>query len=116
MAEWIVTYASMPIEADSAEEAISREGGGGGHWNAYPVRRDLEDALEVHADVEPGDADLAVIHGAVGGLRLAIYQHRDEKDNPLPVVVLDLDRDDPALEVRVVLDDQRLATIPSAPQ
>jgi hypothetical protein len=28
-------------------------------------------------------------------------------------VVLDLDRDDPSLEIRVVLEDQRLATIPS---
>ena len=27
-------------------------------------------------------------------------------------LVLDLDRDDPSLEIRVVLDDQRLATIP----
>ncbi len=67
----------------------------------------------MHADIWPGDADLAVILGAVGGLRLAVYQHRDEQDRPLPVVVLDLDRDDPSLEIRVVLDDQRLAAIPS---
>ena len=112
MAEWVVTYTSMPIEADTAEEAISREGSGGGHWNAYPIRQHPE-ALEVHADIWPGDADLAVILGAVGGLRLAVYQHRDEHDRPLPVVVLDLDRDDPSLEIRVVLDDQRLAAIPS---
>ena len=37
MGEWVVTYTSMPIEADTAEEAISREGSGGGHWNAYPI-------------------------------------------------------------------------------
>jgi hypothetical protein len=88
MAEWVVTYTSMPIEADTAEEAISREGSGGGHWNAYPIRQHPE-ALEVHADIWPGDADLAVILGSVGGLRLAVYQHRNEQDRPLPVVVLD---------------------------
>ena len=79
MAEWVVTYTSMPIEADTAEEAISREGNGGGHWSAYPIRQRPE-AREVHADIWPGDADLAVILGAVGGLRLAVYQHRDEQD------------------------------------
>jgi hypothetical protein len=34
------------------------------------------EALEAHAAVWPGDADLPVILGAVGGLRLAMYQHR----------------------------------------
>ena len=52
MAEWVVTYTSMPIEADTAEEAISREGSGGGHWNAYPIRQHSE-ALGVHADIWP---------------------------------------------------------------
>lgn len=50
MSEWIVTYTSMPIEADSAEQAIEREGNGGGHWNAYPVTQRPE-ALEAHAAV-----------------------------------------------------------------
>lgn len=112
MAEWIVTYTSMPIDADTAEEAISRDGSGGGNWNAYPVRQHPA-ALEVCADVCPGDAGLAMILGAVGGLRLAVYQHRDQDDQPLPVVVLDLDRDDPELEVRVAIGDQRLATVRS---
>lgn len=113
MSEWIVTYTSMPIEADSAEQAIEREGNGGGHWNAYPVRQRPE-ALEAHAAVWPGDADLPVILGALGGLRLAMYQHRDDEDAPLPVVVLDLDRDDPELEVRVYVGDMPLATVPAA--
>ena len=111
MAEWVVTYTSMPIEADTAEEAISREGSGGGHWNAYPIRQHSE-ALEVHADIWPGDADLAVILGALTGPPRGLSL-RDEQDRPLPVVVLDLDRDDPSLEIRVVPDDQRLAAIPS---
>ena len=89
MSEWIVTYTSMPIEADSAEQAIEREGNGGGHWNAYPVRQRPE-ALEANAAVWPGDADLPVILGALGGLRLAMYQHRDDEDAPLPIPGVDL--------------------------
>ena len=115
MSEWIVTYTSMPIEADSAEEAIQREGSGGGHWNAYPVRQ-RPGALKTHAAVEPGDADLPVILGAVGGLRLSMYQHRDTDDKPLPVVVLELDRDDLELEVRVYADDVPVATLPAVGQ
>lgn len=113
MSEWIVTYTSMPLEADSAEQAIEREGNGGGHWNGYPVRQRPE-ALKAHAAVWPGDADLPVILGALGGLRLAMYQHRDSEGAPLPVVVLDLDRDDRELEVRVYVGDMPLATVPAA--
>lgn len=117
MSEWIVTYTSMPIEADSAEEAIQREGSGGGHWNAYPVRQ-RPGALDAHAAVEPGDADLPVILGALGGLRLSMYQHRDTNDAPLPVIVLELDRDDLELEleVRVYADDAPVATLPAMGQ
>lgn len=110
MSEWVVTYTSMPVEADSAQEALEREGNGGGHWNAVPVRQ-RPGALEAHAGIWPGDADLPVILGAVGGLRLAAYQHRDEEDRPLPVVVVDIDRDDPTLEVRLVVDDATVATL-----
>jgi hypothetical protein len=112
VSEWIATYTSMPIEAGSAEEAIEREGSGGGHWNAYPLHH-RPGALKAHAAVWPGDADLPVILGAVGGLRLAMYQHRDTDDGPLPVVVLDLDRDDLELAVRVYVGDTPVATLPA---
>lgn len=110
MPEWIVTFTSMPIEAATVEDAIAREGSGGGHWNAYPIRQ-RPGALEAHAAVWPGDADLPVILGAVGGIRIAAYQHRDQADQPLPVIVLDLDRDDLGLEVRIVVDDRTVATV-----
>lgn len=48
MPQWVVTYTSMPIDADTAETAIAREGSGGGHWNAYPLRS-RPGALEVGA-------------------------------------------------------------------
>ena len=42
MSEWIVTYTSMPIEADSAEEAIEREGSEEG--TGTPIRSDSDQA------------------------------------------------------------------------
>lgn len=38
MAQWLVTYTSMLIEADTADEAIERAySASGGHWEAAPI-------------------------------------------------------------------------------
>ncbi len=53
MPSYVVTYTSMPIEADSPEEAIARDGNGGGNWTAVALPDDPY-ALTVNAYVDEG--------------------------------------------------------------
>ncbi|WP_043650816.1 hypothetical protein [Cellulosimicrobium cellulans] len=112
MAAWIVTYTSMPIEADTAEEAIARDGSGGGHWQAYPVHADRPDVFDLEVDPTTGDADLPVLSATLGPARMHAYQHRDEHDRPLPVLVVEVDVNDDT-ETRVYLNDRTLHALNS---
>ena len=107
MAAWIVTYTSMPIEADTAEEAIARDGSGGGHWQAYPVHADRPEVFELEVDTKTGDAGLPLLEATLGPAQVLAYQHRDEQDRPLPVLVVEVDVDDKT-ETRVYLNDRPL--------
>lgn len=104
MPAWIVTYASMPIEAETAEEAIARDGNGGGHWHAYPVHPDRPEIFDLDAEVSTGDAALPVLTACVGPAQVHVYQHRVD-DHPLPVVVIEADVPDHTTEVRVYVND-----------
>lgn len=106
MGSWIVTYQSMPIEADSAEQAIAQDGSGGGHWQAYP-HPTQPGALPMGVETMAGDADLPCSVTYLGNARVSTYQHFDGDQAPLPVVVVEVDVDDPALEVRVYANGTR---------
>ncbi|MFJ4233930.1 hypothetical protein [Cellulosimicrobium cellulans] len=110
MAAWIVTYRSMPIEADTAEEAIGRDGSGGGHWQAYPVHADRPDVFELEVETTTGDAGLPLLSADLGPARVHAYQHRDEHDEPLPVLVVEVDVD-AGTETRVYLNERALHTL-----
>ena len=101
MPHWIVTYASMPIEADTAAEAVERDGRGGGHWQTYPTAPGDPERFDLEVDVTHGDADLPVLEARIGPAKVAAYQYRDEDDGPLPVLVVEVETSDPDLEVRV---------------
>lgn len=64
----------MPIEADSAEEAIARDGNGGGNWTA--------------AYVDEGEQGLPIEHLTIGGLTVHCYQHTGP-DGAIAVVEVD---------------------------
>jgi len=104
MTAWIVTYTSMPIEADTAEEAIARDGSGGGHWQAYPLHPDRPDVFDLEVDTTTGDAGLPLLSATVGPATMYAYQHRDEHDRPLPVLVVEIDTDHDT-EVRTYVND-----------
>ncbi len=87
MPSYIVTYTSMPIEADSPEEAIARDGNGGGNWTATPLPDDPA-ALTVDAYVDEGDQGLPVGHLSIGGLSVHCYQYTDE-DGAIAIVEVD---------------------------
>ncbi|WP_253691982.1 hypothetical protein [Cellulosimicrobium protaetiae] len=102
----------MPIEADTAAEAIARDGGGGGHWQAYPVHADRPDVFELEADTMTGDAGLPLLEATLGPARVHAYQHRDEQDHPVPVLVVEVDVDDDAdAETRIYLNDRPLHAV-----
>ncbi|ACZ32382.1 hypothetical protein Xcel_3383 (plasmid) [Xylanimonas cellulosilytica DSM 15894] len=104
MAEWIVTYTSMPIEAQTAEDAIARDCNGGGHWQAYPLHVDRPEVFDLEVETIHGDADLPVLTATLGPAQVHAYQHRDEDDQPLPVLVVEVDVDE-GTEVRVYVND-----------
>ena len=104
MAAWIVTYTSMPIEAETAEDAIAREGSGGGHWQAYPAHVGRPEMFDLDVETIHGDADLPVLTATLGPAKVHAYQHRDEDDQPLPLVVVEVDVDE-GTEVRLYVND-----------
>lgn len=98
MPAWVVTYTSMVTEAETAEEAIATEGCGGGHWQAHRVAP--PEAMQAHAEVSPGDAELPIATATIGPVEATVYQHRDAQDRPLPVIVVEVDHPE-HLEVRI---------------
>jgi hypothetical protein len=100
MPSYVVTYTSMPVEADSREEAIARDGNGGGHWTATPLPAD-PDTLAVSAYVDEGDQGRFVGHLSIGGLTVHCYQHTDEGG---PIAIVEVD-DATEQRTRVYVDD-----------
>lgn len=100
---YVVTYTSMPIEADSPEEAIARDGNGGGNRTAVALPDDPY-ALTVNAYVDEGDEGRSVGHLTIRGLSVHCYQHTDA-DGALAVVEVDHAT---TCRARVYADDARL--------
>lgn len=104
MPSYVVTYTSMPIDADSPEEAIARDGNGGGSWTAVPLPNDST-ALEVAAYVDEGDHGAPVGHLTIGGLSVHCYEHTDTDG---PVAIVEVDHVDLG-RARVYVDDAVVA-------
>lgn len=69
--------------------------------------------FDVAAGVDAGDAGLVCAAVQVGSVRVFAYQYV-EGAAPLPVVVLDIDHDDPETELRVYVNDRPLGECASA--
>lgn len=105
MGSYVITYTSMPVEADSPEQAIERDGNGGGLWRAVAVPSAAH-ALALDAWVDEGDDGLNIAHIVIGGVEVHCYQFTDD-DGGEPVRVLEIDNRANA-PVRVYVDDEAL--------
>jgi len=106
---YVITYTSMPIEAASAEQAIERDGNGGGLWRAVAVPT-ATDALPLDAWIDDGDDGLNVAHIVIGGMEVHCYQVTDDGSRE-PVRILEIDNQANA-PIRVYVDDAPLLDQP----
>jgi len=110
MPHWLVTYATTePIQAASAAEAVAlaADASGGGLWNAHPAHPDDAEAFDMETTLTAADAGLPLLSATVGPAEVYAYQHRDEDDRPVPVLVVEVDHTE-ELEVRVYRNDHPL--------
>ena len=79
---------------DGAEEAPTRDSSGGGQRNAQASTPNRPGAYDLDVTTTQGDAGLPLLKASIGPADVWLYQHRDENNQPLPVVVVEVDHDD----------------------